>query len=258
MSKFRLRYLEDFDVNSGVVETGDAFFDESPGLQFSSGSSARIQTNNMENFGITYYLGFNNVLSGKNRIVLGGDASGSGRAVDVILTSSSWKVNYVSCGSFSDSNPTVIQSKDIKLRGFQLENYSMYKVKIYLSGAKMKVFFNNIHCFDVSTFNYTTGEIGFSGIDSSNRSYISDINYYTNQCFTGRVTLTGSSQGTDGRVVCINQTNMTPVAHERCDSGGYYVLFVEQDSLDNHRYLLYSYVDGRENIQPKGISNLVI
>lgn len=258
--KTELRYVDiDFTLNSGAVNIPSVYKDTSPGILLTSGTHAYYDTAGpFNNAAVTAWVRFTDILDGKFRLHLGCTSAGVGKAIDIVMDATGWKVQYVNISSWDGLPDTVNSEKNFKLRGWEFLSNTFYKLTVYLANNQLKVYFNGALAIDDTNYAPAGGYMGISGIDTNTSTYVSDMYFYEEQCLWGNVNINGIAQATSGRAVLFSQDIVEVVEYSATNADGDYLIFLEDDPVNLNKYFLIGFIADQTDIQPRGVSNITI
>lgn len=258
--KTELRFVDiDFTLNSGLVNIPSIYRDTTPGILLTSGTHAYYDTGSpFTNAAITGWVRFTDHNDGKFRLHLGCTSGGVGKAIDIVMSATGWKVQYVNISSW-DGLPDAVNSEfDFKPRGWDFIDNTFYNFKVYLANNHLKVYFNNTLALTEIAYAPAGGFTGISGIDTNTSTYVSDMYYYEEQCLWGNVNINGIPQSVDGRAVLFSQDIVEVVEYSATNTDGDYLIFLEDDPVNLNKYFLIGFIADQTDIQPRGVSNITI
>ncbi len=254
--KTELNIITDF-TSSSASESGSVYKTFSPSISLASGDNALYDTTGpFDNVAITAWVRFTDSTDGKVRFHLGCTSGGAGKAIDIVMSATGWKVQYVNISSFDGLPDAVNKEKDFKLRGWEFSDNIFYKITIFLANNQLKVYFNSALAIDENAYSPAGGWTGISGIDTATTTYVDDLVVYQDQCLWGNVNINGVPQATDGRAVLFSQDIVEVVEYSSTNADGDYLIFVEDDPANLNKYFILGFVADQTDIQPRGVGNI--
>jgi len=253
----KLNDLTDYDINSGVVENTSIFKANGKSLELSQNDYISKDLTRFSNETFTTYFRTNQSNNFKFQYLLGCDNLGTGQALRIDGTATTLHFRIVNITTYGNpSYDSVIFEKDF----FNILNINddlWYKITIIISNNKLRVLFDGIILIDIINFTPTDNYYGYSAINSTTLTYISDINYYIDQIFYGNINLNGTPDD-NGKILMASQDTMSIQYIENSDINGNWMIFNDGNPINFNKYVLIGYLNDKSSLQPRGIGNITL
>lgn len=247
----------DYDINSGVLESWITFKDIAPSLRVTNGSHIIKDLGRFYNEAFICWIRTANGNAFKYQMLLGCDVNGNGLAIRFDGTASGLTIKLVNITSFG--NPTydsIIEEREVT-DFILISNNTWHKLKVAFVNSKIQVILEGRLVFESTSAVATGNYFGHSGIDTTNETLVSDLYYYTDQIFWGNVNSKGIPSD-KGIVYFLRQDTVQLYSRTMTDQYGNYMVFVEDDPIDLHKYIVLGYISNKTYLQPRGYGNLTL
>lgn len=253
MTMTTLYNISDYDISNNVSEDAGNIYENVPGLYFNNTLATPYIIKDMgriNNEVYKTYIKSPTIDSLQFLVCFGCDNLGNGYALE-------FKAGFINLVTLLSYVPT--QTLATKRHQRQTSSNSWIRVKIVIVNKKCKIFFSleNTMAFEIENFIPSGNYFGYYMNGSTVDAYVSDTVHYTDQVLWGNINLNGDNQS-DGRSVLLEQSTLSFIDKDDCDSLGNWAIFVDEDPLDQTRHILLGLIDNKKNIQPKGISGITL
>lgn len=265
MSKTFHSDIADFTLTSATAPSNVAyvFKDISPGIYMGSGEYCVKDQTSLDNFALTFYYKFLNATSSGIRVAFGCDNTGVGYSFDYVISTATdvkYKINQLTTAGWTNAPDTTLYEIDA-YHGYvhNISNVNEWrKLSIVIAGSRLQIYTDDDYLFyEDLNFTISGTHWGLASL-GTNVLYISDVYVYENQIFYGNVNIDGTTYSENGYVNLYNQQDMSFVKRSTCDTNGDYMLFIEDDPINQNKYYILGYYSDKKNIQPRGVSNLYV
>lgn len=243
-----------FDTVVAATNIESKFHTVGPGFKFPAGGYVVRDQLRMYNEAFKFYVNLTNKDNVSFKMMLGCDNTGTGKAIQMDFTATTVHFRLVTTSGFDVAYDTVIQEKEMSNK-LVLQSDTWIECKVIVRANKLEFYFGNRRCIQLDTFTPDGNNWGWCTLTGSDTVYTSDMFYVYDQIIYGNVNLNGAPDA-KGVVVMFNQNTYELVARTECDANGEYMIFLDDDPAHGNKYFMYGYVEGLNNIQPRGVSNI--
>lgn len=244
--------LADYDTVSNVSEDFASHHINSPCFLMDHTLNPYIMKditrNHNESF--TSYFKTLDTINFKLQILFGCNNVGDGFAFSI----EQGLIKLVTTSLFVQSS--VIISKDISnIVTFINDQY--YPVTVLIVHDKIQIFLNNLLLIEYVGFVAVADNYGYHLNGGTSNVYVSDTIYYDDQIIWGNINLNGQNNE-DGIALLFSQLSIEFLTDSRCDENGNWMIFIEEDPVQQNKHILIGEITSKEYLQPKGISNITL
>lgn len=244
--------LTDYDTNSNVTEDNVEFHTTSPCFLMDHTLTPYIlkDLTRSHNESITTYFKTTDVINFKIQVLFGSNVTGTGYAFSI----EHGLIKLVTTTTFTESS--ILISKDIS-NIIEFTNDTYYPLKILIVNDKIELYINNLLLIEYIGFTAIDNNIGYHLNGGTANVYISDTIYYDDQIIWGNINLNGQNNE-DGIALLFSQLSIEFLTDSRCDENGNWMIFIEEDPVQQNKHILIGEITSKEYLQPKGISNITL
>lgn len=243
-------------TNVGVENSTEAFHTISPSFKYGAADSVIQDISRFHNEVFKFHLRMDDVNATSFKIMLGCDASGTGRAIQFDFSTNNKWIRLVNTTGIDTAYASVVQEKDIEPLMIHTSG-SFVECRVEISNNKLRFFFNNLIVLDTTLLTTVGTHWGFCNLTGSSQVWTSDMFHVFDQILFGNVNLNGAPDE-DGVVIVYNQSTYAVVNYTRCDANGEYMVFIDDDPVNVNKYFLYGFITGLGTVQPRGVSNITL
>ena len=248
--------VADFSTISGVIDTNTTYHTVAPSLSLPVGTYTLTDLGRINNEVFKFHLRLNDTDSTSFKIMLGCDNAGIGRAIQFDFSSTQKFVRLVNASGFDVAYDSVIEEKDIQ--SFFVDTAGLYVAcRVEISNNKLRFYYGERLMLETIILTTVGTYWGFCNLTSSTQLYVSDTFVVQDQILFGNVNLNGAADE-DGNVIVYNQSTYEVYEYTECDANGEYMVFLDDDPVNQNKYFLYGYVLGIGTVQPRGVSNITL
>lgn len=247
-----LTRLTDYDIVNNVVEDHANYYNISPSFYFNY-TLAPYMLKDMGRFhNEAFKFSFNSpdVSNFKFQVLFGCNSSGDGYAVSIENSI----MKLVTVSTFVE---TAVLSERGLSRSMNFANNTYYSFKLVIANAKLQIYLNDNLFMEYNSFSPIANYYGYHLNGSTANVYISDTTYYDDQVIWGNVNLNGENNE-DGFSLLFNQISIDLHSYSPCDTSGNWIIFIDDDPIQQNRFILIGAISSKEYLQPKGISSITL
>lgn len=244
--------LADFTTNSSVTEDNVEFHTTSPCFKFDHTLSPYLMKNMLRfhNETFTLYFKANDITLFNLEVLIGCNIGGDGYGVLI----EDGLISLVDTTIFVPTN--TILSKDLTRMNPLLSN-TYYKLSIMVVNNKLEVFLDDVLVLEYSNFVKVDNYFGYHLNGGTTNVYVSDTIYFDDQIVWGEIAYVNRGDE-DGFMLMYDQTDISFMGVAECDADGNYMMFVDEDPVDQNLHIMVGAIHTQQQIQPKGISSVTI